>query len=334
MLFSNFRKRFRKKRVTRIYALYWFMLSYIIAALIFWFISLNTQNEEIVTFKKEQLVKEAPDYQAQIQKIDREDKRKRFQYIGEGSTFFILIIAGAVIVFRLLRAQFRLARQQRDFMVAVTHELKTPIVVTKLNLETLQKRTLDESVRKRLLSATLAETDRLNALCSNMLLLNEPEKDDSLIVREPIALEGLVEECLSEQKLHYPQRLFESRVEEGIVIYADRMLTRLAINNLLNNAVKYSPKSAAVSVNVIRKDGRALIRVMDEGEGVPSEEVHKIFDKYFRGKGMQAKGTGLGLYVTQRIVHQSKGTLTVEPNHPKGSIFTISFAEIKSNDGR
>ncbi|MCO6497572.1 MAG: two-component sensor histidine kinase [Chitinophagaceae bacterium] len=328
MIFSGFRSRVRKKRITRIYALYWFLLAYIVAALIFWFISLNKQNEEIITFKKEQLIQSAPDYNLQIEKLDKEDRRKRFQYIGEGTTFFVLIMVGAVIVFRLLRTQFRLARQQRDFMVAVTHELKTPIAVTKLNLETLQKRKLDESVRDRLIAATLAETDRLNALCSNMLLLNEPEKEKSVMTRENIQVSELLEECLNQQKLHFPQRVFRSEIQEGLVIYADRILIQLAINNLLNNAVKYSPKEAPVVARSFGEKGKVVIQVIDEGEGIRQEEAGKIFDKYFRGEGMQAKGTGLGLYVTQRIVHQNDGALTVKPNHPKGSVFTISFAVI------
>ncbi|WP_457848411.1 histidine kinase dimerization/phospho-acceptor domain-containing protein, partial [Staphylococcus aureus] len=89
--------------------------------------------------------------------IEEAKKRKTAQYVGEGVTFLALIIIGAVFVFRATRRQLKLSQQQQNFMMAVTHELKTPIAITQLNLETLQKRKLEEDKQQKLISNTLQE---------------------------------------------------------------------------------------------------------------------------------------------------------------------------------
>ena len=126
-------------------------------------------------YEMEQVQPTDKNYQARFNKIKSLEKRKTAQYLGEGVTFFLLIIAGAIFVFRAVRRELRISRQQQNFMIAITHELKTPISVAKLNLETMQKRKLDETQQQRLIQTTLEETNRLNALCNNMLLSSQME---------------------------------------------------------------------------------------------------------------------------------------------------------------
>lgn len=325
MIYDDLKKNFKKKRISFIYVLYWLMLVYIIAALIFWFIALDAQNIQITNFKKDRLSQNDPQYNEQLAKIKTEEERKTFQYIGEGLTFFILIVAGAVIVFRMVKKQLKIARQQKDFMMAVTHELKTPIAVTKLNLETLQKRQLDHDKQHRLISATLSETNRLNALCNNMLLLNAMDFEGYQLAPEEVVLPELINECLNEYKGRYPQRDLKAEVQKNLSVRADRILLKLAISNLLDNALKYSPKESPVKIEAQEEMGTTRISVIDRGSGISESEMKKIFDKYFRGAQKQTKGTGLGLYVTRQIIKQSKGQLSVMSNQPKGSIFTITF---------
>ena len=135
---SKLKASLKIKRLRTIYILYWFLLTYIIVALIFWFIELNTQNKIMTDYKLGELNPAKLDDQKEIRKIKTEKRSKTAQYIGEGSTFFLMIVAGAVVVFRAVRRQFKQSQQQQNFMMALTHELKTPIAVAKLNLETLQ----------------------------------------------------------------------------------------------------------------------------------------------------------------------------------------------------
>src|SRR4051794_20464483 len=119
----------KTKRLATITVVYWFILLYIIAALVYWFISLEHQNGKMSNLLLNELKLEDPGYDKKVAKILDEKRRKTAQYIGEGSTFLALILIGAVFVYRATRRQLTLSQQQQNFMMAVTHELKTPIAV-------------------------------------------------------------------------------------------------------------------------------------------------------------------------------------------------------------
>src|SRR5688572_9119512 len=117
---------FKIKHLRTIFLIYWFLLAYIIAALIYWFIVLNQENKKMTDYKIKQLQSDGFNYDQQIRKIEKEKKSNTIQYLGEGVTFLMMIIAGAVFVFRIVRKQFRQSQEQENFMMAITHELKTP----------------------------------------------------------------------------------------------------------------------------------------------------------------------------------------------------------------
>jgi signal transduction histidine kinase len=133
-----------KKRLILITIAYWVFLTYIIVALIFWFIELENQNTQMRNYKLSELVTSDPSFTKKQSVIINEKQRKTTQYISEGATFLALIILGAAFMYRAVRRQFAIQRQQENLMMAITHELKTPIAIAKLNLETLQKHHLDE----------------------------------------------------------------------------------------------------------------------------------------------------------------------------------------------
>ena len=105
-----------------------------------------------------------------FRKINKDYKKNKTKYIGEGSIFLLVICVGAAFVYRSVRRQFYVQQQQQNFMMAVTHELKTPISVVKLNLETMQKYSLDAEKQKKLMGVMLKETSRLNFLTNNILV--------------------------------------------------------------------------------------------------------------------------------------------------------------------
>ena len=124
-------KRIKVKPLRTIYIFYWFLLGYIIAALLFWYISLANQNKELTVFKRNNIAFEDPDRESKLKQVQIENSRKTAQYAGEGITFFLFIVAGAVFVFRLVNRQLLQSQQQQNFMMAITHELKTPIADAK-----------------------------------------------------------------------------------------------------------------------------------------------------------------------------------------------------------
>lgn len=114
-------RRLRKQRLAFITLVYWFLLIYIIAALVWWFISLEKQNDLMYSYRLTELNKDDPSYSQKISQLDEDRKRKTAQYVGEGSTFLLLILLGAVFVYRATRKQIKLSQQQQNFMMAVTH---------------------------------------------------------------------------------------------------------------------------------------------------------------------------------------------------------------------
>ncbi len=318
----------KSKKLRSIFFLYWFLLAYILAALIWWFIALNRQNRQMTKYELEQLKQTDKNYQSAVDEIRSLEKRKTTQYLGEGVTFFLLIVAGAVFVFRAIRRELRISEQQQNFMIAITHELKTPISVAKLNLETMQKRKLDEQQQQRLLQTTLEETNRMNALCNNMLLSSQMEAGGYPFTNEETNISELVGKCVADFVTRYPQQKIEATIAPDIFINGDRLLLQMLANNLIDNAIKYGPKELPVIVLLSEENGKIIFSVKDLGKGIAAGERDKIFNKFYRVGNVatkSAKGTGLGLHLTKKIAKQHNANISVTDNNPSGAIFTVTL---------
>jgi signal transduction histidine kinase len=325
---------FKIKRLRTIFIIYWFLLAYIIAALIYWFIVLNQENKKMTDYKTKQLERSQYNYEQQLHKIEKEKRGNTIQYLGEGIIFLLMIVAGAVFVFRVVRRQFKQSQQQENFMIAITHELKTPIAVTKLNLETLQKHKLSDEQQQRLITNTLQEANRLNDLCNNMLLASQIEAGGYMVTNERINLSALVQDCAHEFAVRFPQRGIDTSIQPGINFTGDILLLQMAVNNLMDNAIKYSARESKVWVELKEENGTIKLFIKDEGKGIADEEKQKVFDKFYRVGNQHtkgAKGTGLGLFLTKKIIQQHNGNISITNNHPQGSNFAVSLQENMQN---
>ncbi len=331
MPYQKLRKKIKEKPLRVIYAFYWFLLAYIISALVFWFLVLNKQNKELTELLIQDISIHDIRYIQKEKKIEQLKERKSVQYIDEGVTFLLLTLAGAVFVFRFINRQLIQSQQQRNFIMAITHELKTPIAVAKLNLETMQIRKLDFSQQQKLIRNTIQEANRLNSLCNNMLLLGQLDTGGYKFTREKFDLATLANDCVEGFMIRFPERKIEIEVSNEIIITGDKLSLQLAINNLLDNAIKYSPKENVVLVKVFQENKKIKLQVIDEGFGISNAEKGQILEKYFRGAQRQTKGTGLGLYLTKEIVKQHHGEISVENNIPKGCVFEIQFKASKNS---
>lgn len=278
-----------------------------------------------MTSYKMQDLKGSGDFKIKYSKIQEEKRRKTAQYIGEGITFFLVILAGAIFIFRSVRRQLKQSIQQQNFMIAITHELKTPIAVAQLNLETLQKRKLDEAQQQRLIHNTLQETVRLNTLCNNMLLSSQIEAGGYKLITEELNLSELVENCAQEFVIRFPYKQVIQKIQRDVYVIGDKLLLQMAVNNLVDNAIKYSPKSSPVIIGIEEKED-ILLTITDEGTGIMDEDKKKVFEKFYRAGNVatkSAKGTGLGLYLTFKIIKAHHGNITISDHFPYGSVFTI-----------
>ncbi len=269
-----------------------------------------------------------PGYRQQVAKIEDEKSRKTAQYIGEGVTFFLLIVIGAVVVFRAVRRQFVQSREQHNFIMAITHELKTPIAITRLNLETLQRRRLSVEQERQLISNTLQEAGRLNTLCNNLLLASRIEAGDYKLTHERIDMAELVGESIQDYGMRFPRRIININIYPDCFVYGDRLMLQMVINNLLDNAIKYSAREDTVEVELRKDDNIVKLFIRDEGKGIPEDEKDRIFSKFYRVGNQHtkdAKGTGLGLYLTKKIVEKHKGKIKVSDNVGRGTVFEVNL---------
>ncbi|MCL6524365.1 MAG: two-component sensor histidine kinase [Thermoflavifilum sp.] len=325
---------FKQKSTRFITYFYFFLLIYTLAALIWWGISLMHQSD-IITESQEQYLRLTVDslqypqrFNQEMERIAHEERMREFKYWGEGITFLVVILIGAAYVYRATRRQILLSRQQNNFMMAVTHELKSPIAALQLNLETLLKRKLDTDKQQKLLESMLGETNRLNHLCNNMLLASQFESRQYQMVREKVNLSQLLMQCIAEQQRRAPSHQIVAHVEPDVWVNGDMLTLSLAINNLIENAIKYSPRGSTVELGLRREQNLALVSVADEGMGIPDAEKTKIFQRFYRignENTRKTKGTGLGLYLTQKIIHEHQGIIRVLDRKPHGSIFEIAL---------
>jgi len=324
-----------KARLKKTTVKFWLLLIYIIAALVWWFISLEKQSKEMYSYQLTHLnatidqEKQPVEYQAALKKIKEGYHSNTIKYGGEGVVFLGLIILGAMLVYRSMRQQKQVQEQQQNFMMAVTHELKTPIAISKLNLETLLKhQNLDEQRQKKLIQTSLEETKRLDFLTNNILLSSQLEAKWYKINKEELDFSNLLKDRVADFSQRFSERTITSDIEPGIDLEGDSLLLEILINNLLENALKYSEKDDSVKVTLNRNEEEAIIQVIDEGPGIPEEERKKIYSKFYR-IGNEAtrkkKGTGLGLYLCRKIAKDHNADISMTNNNPKGSIFAVRF---------
>jgi len=321
------------KRFRFITIIYWLLLLYIVAALVWWFVSLEKQNQNLTDLRLNELnslkaILDPNKFAEHHFKIDNDSKRNTEKYIAEGVTFLILILIGAFFVYRSVRKQFKVQSQQQNFMMAITHELKTPISVAMLNLETLQKYQLDAEKQKKLIRMTLQETARLDTLINNILVSSQLEGGGYIFSKEELDFSSLFKDCIRDAITRYPERTFIENIEPEIEIAGDPLLLQLLISNLIENAVKYSPREKPIICKLNKEGNDAIMNIIDEGIGVADSEKTKIFEKFYRTGNestRRTQGTGLGLYLCSKIAGDHNADISVTNNIPSGSNFAIHF---------
>lgn len=307
-------------------AIYWIFLTYMVAAFIWWYVSLEKQNDQITQIKLEQLSVTSGTNKAKFEQLLNYQERKRKQFLGEGITFLFLFLLGAIYVYRSLIKQLRFSNQQQNFMMAVTHELKTPIAVTQLNIETLLKRELSQDQQKTLLNNSLKETQRLDTLCNNILLASQLDFKDYQQNKQQIDFSEMVNGLVKSFEERFPTRKIITHIQEGVMFFAEPLLMQMLLQNLLDNANKYAPIDSPIEISLNANQQELLLEVKDQGIGIPLAERERIFDKFYRVGNeftRSAKGTGLGLYLCKKIAQFHQSQLLVSENQPQGTIFSF-----------
>ncbi|PQJ09677.1 two-component sensor histidine kinase [Flavipsychrobacter stenotrophus] len=314
-------------------SIYVLLLAYIVTAVVFWEMSLQKLSgriyaQQLITLQTSiDSTAHPAEYNKELQERREDLTRRTKQYIAEGSTFIIVILIGAVVVYSSFKRRIALSKQQNNFMLSVTHELKTPIAAIKLNLQTIEKHKLSEEKKDQLLGRSIKEANRLNDLCNNILFASQLDGGIYKHSREKFDFSELAEDSVMEYSGRYPER-FEDNIGSGCYVTGDKVMLQMAINNLLENAVKYTPAGSPIRVELHKRNNEIVLQVIDEGAGIPDSEKKKIFDKFYRvgsEETRNAKGTGLGLYLVCKVVTQNKGDIIIKDNQPTGAIFEITL---------
>lgn len=257
-----------------------------------------------------------------------------------------LLIAPAIIAHHAvrdsiaLRAQTERAEQalaeanrslalREDFLSVASHELRTPLTSLKSHLH-LARRRLGRDAPTDEIDHALREADgqanRLRTLIDDLLDVSRIAGGHFTFEREPLALGELAERIVETARALEPERRITLTVPDvDPVVVADGRRLEQVLVNLLENAVKYSPRDRSVQVTLAVEEGSAALSVRDEGFGIPPEDQPQIFDRFYRARDVNKNiaGLGLGLYIAQEIVRAHDGTLTVESTLGEGSTFTI-----------
>jgi signal transduction histidine kinase len=250
---------------------------------------------------------------------------------GEGIVFLSLLSWVTYQTVKSIRKEMELARMQKNFLLSITHEFKSPLASIKLYLQTIQKHQLDKVKENEFISKAISDTERLDSLVENTLLANMIDHKGYSFNKEELNLSALVR--LITQKYNalpdYEQRIRTS-IQDDIYINADKLAITLLINNLIENALKYSPAGSEINADLSQDAERIILKVADSGRGVAVHERKKIFTKFYRTgdeETRNTKGTGLGLFLAQYIAKSHHGKITVYDNVPKGSVFEVTFSE-------
>lgn len=242
-------------------------------------------------------------------------------------------VSGAVVVLHDLTRLRRLEQVRRDFVANVSHELKTPITAIKGFVETLLDGALkDEAEARNFLGIVLKQADRLNNIIEDLLTLSRIEQDEtkaeSLLQRGSIrkVLEAAVQVCSAGAENKQIRLILES--DDALEALINPPLLEQAVTNLIDNAIKYSGTGKSVWVEGRRLESEVVIRVRDEGAGIPKEHLSRLFERFYRvdrARSRQLGGTGLGLAIVKHIAQAHSGAVTVESVVGRGSVFTLSL---------
>jgi len=247
---------------------------------------------------------------------------------------------GAVLVFHDVTDLRRLEQMRQDFVANASHELKTPLAAIKAYTETLLDGALhDEAVNERFLTQIDEQADRLNRLILDLLSLARIEAGGSAFHHAPLPLGPVVRKIVEAHRGRAEAKGLEFVTdlpkEDGPWVRADEEAIRQVLDNLIDNAAKYTQEGGRVGV-ICRADGdRIQIEVSDDGRGLPREDLPRIFERFYRvdkARSRELGGTGLGLAIVKHLVQTLGGRVSVESRSGQGSTFRVTIPRITGSE--
>ncbi len=254
---------------------------------------------------------------------------RKAMFIGEGIFFLIIFIIGAIKLKQAFDREQKVHDQQHNFMLSVTHELKSPLASIKLYIQTILKRDLTQKQREQFLKNSLKDIERLDDLVENVLIATKLDNKRGFMPKEKFNFSDTVEKIADRLQVYScTTQTIQLDVEPNIYLEGDHFALSSVVTNLIENAIKYSPACELVLVSLKKQKDTVLFSVADLGIGVSEEEKKRIFNKFYRVGSedtRKTKGTGLGLYIVKSVLDRHNAQIKIKNNSPTGSIFEITF---------
>ncbi|NQV52087.1 MAG: HAMP domain-containing histidine kinase [Flavobacteriales bacterium] len=311
-------------RRPKVIVLLYLLLGYVVAQFVWWGYSIYDLNAELISANDALSALEGG-ASASANAL----RGKIWMIMGEGSVFLALLLIGAFYIRKFILREHRLAKQERNFLLATTHEFNSPIAAVKLNLQTLAKREVSGDQKQIILDGALSSTQRLEGLVSNILMASRLDAGKLELLKESVDLQDMLKTMKKRYALlaEMSNCSMEWAAEESVQMNVDRHAIESALGNLIENAIKYAP-GGKITVGYETQMGGVQLYVADEGNGITKNERSNIFKKFYRTENEETrsqKGSGLGLYLVKELVGLHNGRITVTGNTPQGAIFTIEF---------
>jgi signal transduction histidine kinase len=313
-------KNFKMKRGRRARVLFFVLSTYVFLQLAWWanlLISSATdllEARSVLGASSDQILQAVNDWEKTILMV-----------AGEGSIFALLFFFGITWIWRVIRADnYRLARE-RNFILAVTHELKTPIASIRLAIDTINRLKLKGEEREDMLEVAKSGTLRLERRVEDILQATRLNLPDAL-VRCPFNIAEFIEEEVSFFKHLNPETSINVEVngDKEVLLLGDEEMWKLCLTNLLENAIKYSPEKALVEVVLDITPKQTTLSIIDHGPGIKPEERELVFEAFYRlDRDKNVEGTGLGLHLVYRIVRMHDADISIKSTSGGGATFVV-----------
>ena len=296
--------------------------------------ALNQNILELLKIEEEyelrDLITQSPELMIYSQNLNGEyiSLRVRFALIRRESGF----ISGLVAVLHDTTEQEKEERERRLFVSNVSHELRTPLTSVKSYLEALDEGALTEPVAPDFIKVSLDETNRMMRMVTDLLHLSRIDNETSHLDVELINFTAFITFILNRfdkmrsQDDEKKYELVRDYPINSVWIEIDTDKMTQVIDNILNNAIKYSPDGGKITVSMKTTDDQMILSISDQGLGIPKQDLPKIFDRFYRVDRARSRaqgGTGLGLAIAKEIIKQHKGFIWAKSEYGKGSTFTI-----------
>ncbi len=219
----------------------------------------------------------------------------------------------------------QLNKYKDEFMAMASHELKTPLAIIKANLDILLLK-MQEDNNTPFVKKTLKNVDKLGKLINDLLDISKIQSGKLELKLANFDMNILLQEIIQNIQLTTPIQIIFSEYSGRMLAYGDMDRIGLVINNLLGNAIKYSPGSRQIKINAFKSDDAIMVSVADNGIGIPAEDLTNIFGRFYRVSGLSStfSGSGIGLYISSEIINRHGGKIWAESELNKGSTFYFS----------